>query len=402
MDRDGFSSFESFNNEPTPPKRKKKLSGPIKSLLFGFIGGVIAIVLFMFFIGSDLLNISTYDGHQKPLHQNEKNIQTKVNMSDNITDLSEVTKSVVGVINLQQRSLWDAGEMAGTGSGIVYKKTKKYAFIVTNNHVIERANEVEVELFDQKRIQAQVIGADALTDLAVLRVDAKDIEHIAEFGSSDDLTVGEDVVAIGNPLSLNFAGSVTRGIVSGLNRSVPIDTNGDQIPDWVNEVIQTDAAINPGNSGGALVNKAGEVIGINSMKIAQQEVEGIGFAIPIDTARPIIQELEETGEVERPFIGISMVDLTTVPKEQYDKVNIPKDLENGVIVAGVEPLSPADEAGVQQYDIITKINDHTVESYLDLRKYLYTDVKVGDELKIEFYRQNKKMNTTLKLTKLNP
>lgn len=401
MDRHDFSSDESNNEKPLRQERKKRLRGPLKSLLFGFIGGVLAVILFIFLNSNYNFDFSTNKTPKPSLQQNEKNVETRVNMSDEITDLSEVTKSVVGVVNLQQRSLWDQDELAGTGSGIIYKKSKKHAYIVTNNHVIEHANEVEIELYDQTRLKAKVIGTDALTDLAVLQVDGKKIEHIAELGASSELTVGEDVVAIGNPLSLNLAGSVTRGIVSGLNRSVPIDTNGDRIPDWVNEVIQTDAAINPGNSGGALVNKAGEVIGINSMKIAQQEVEGIGFAIPIDTALPIIDELEENGEVQRPYIGISMVDLNTVPIEQYNNMNIPTDIENGVVVAGVEPRSPADDAGIEKYDIITKINDHTVESYLDLRKYLYTDVKVGDQLDIELYRNGEKTKATLKLTKLN-
>lgn len=387
-----------MNESDEKTKRKFKHLMPF---VYGFLGGLIAILIVLFLIVKQIIPLDIMNTEENKQQTPVTTEETRVNLSNETTDLTRLTKSVVGVINLQQRNARGKDEMAGTGSGIIYKKSADKAYIITNNHVIQNANEVEIELYNEERLEAKVIGADPLTDLAVLEIEGETIDEVATLGSSDDLTVGEDVVAIGNPLSLNFAGSVTRGIVSGLNRSVPIDTTGNQMADWVNEVIQTDAAINPGNSGGALVNKDGEVIGINSMKISQSEVEGIGFAIPIDTALPIIEALEKNGKVERPFIGISMIDLREVPPETQENIQIPEEIENGVIVTSIEPNSPAEEANIEPYDIITKINNESVESSLDLRKHLYTDTKPGETLDLELYRKGKKQQVTIKPTKSN-
>src|SRR5699024_7597822 len=183
--------------------------------------------------------------------------------------------------------------------------------------------------------------------------------------------------------------------ISGLNRSVPIDVTGDHQPDWTTEVIQTDAAINPGNSGGALVDKEGNVIGINSMKIAQQAVEGIGFAIPIDTAQPIIEQLEKKGKVDRPYIGIAMASLDQVPAEFQEKIILPKDVEAGVVIANVESTSPADKAGLEQFYISTHINAQPVTSLLDFRKYLYSETAIGDTTTLDIYRTGKQQTIDL-------
>ncbi len=207
---------------------------------------------------------------------------------------------------------------------------------------------------NDERLKAEVLGSDRLTDLAVLRVDGSKVDTVAKLGSSDDLQVGDTAIAIGNPLGMNFANSVTKGIISGLERSISVDTNGDRRPDWITEVIQTDAAINPGNSGGALINADGEVVGINSMKIARREVEGIGFAIPIDSALPVIKQLANDGKVARPYIGISTASVSQVPPQYRDQVQLPEDVEGGMVIAQVEPGSPADNASLQQFDVITK------------------------------------------------
>src|SRR5699024_10825858 len=164
----------------------------------------------------------------------------------------------------------------------------------------------------------------------------------------EDVKVGEPAVAIGNPLGHMFAGSVTQGVISGTQRTIPLDINQDGRADWQAEVIQTDAETNPGNSGGALINIEGQLIGINSMKINQTSVEGIGFAIPIDTAMPVIEELEETGEVTRPYLGVEIYSLEEVPKAEWSRtLNLPEDIEGGVYVWSVEPLSPADQGGLE-------------------------------------------------------
>src|SRR5690625_1084792 len=195
---------------------------------------------------------------------------------------------------------------AGTGSGVIYKTDDEYAYIITNHHVIERADLIEVVLSDETTVEADLSGSDIFTDLAVLRIDGSNIDKDIERGSSDNLKVGEPAIAIVNQLGHMFSGSVTQGVISGTQRTILLNINKDGRADWQAEVIQTYAANNPGNSGGALINMDGPLIGINSMKINQSSVEGIGFAIPIDTAWPIIQELEETGEVTRPYIGIEL------------------------------------------------------------------------------------------------
>src|SRR5699024_6296238 len=217
---------------------------------------------------------------------------------------------------------------------------------------------------------------------------------VASLGSSDDLQVGSPVYAIGNLLGVDFSGSVTKGIISGLNRPVKVDTTGDRTPDWVMEVIQTDAAINPGNSGGALVNANGEVIGINTMKVNEQAVEGIGFAIPMDEAIPVIEQLENDGEVSRPFVGISGTHISQVPQQYVQNIQIPEDVKEGIVVANIQSGSPADDAGLQQYDFITEINGEAVTAMLDFKKYLYTETEVGDTIKFTFYRNGEKKTAT--------
>lgn len=231
----------------------------------------------------------------------------------------------------------------------------------------------------------------------MLEVDGASIDTVAKFGTADELAVGETVLAIGNPLGLDFANTVTKGIISGLNRTVEVDTNKDGQADWITEVLQTDAAINPGNSGGALVNSNGEVIGINSMKIAQGAVEGIGFAIPADAALPIMEQLETNGEISRPLIGISTASLNQVPPQYRYEINLPEDIKGGMVVADVQSGSPADAAGLQQFDVITKINGQEVTSILELRKYLYSETNIGDEIEIEYIRDGERQTTNIKL-----
>jgi serine protease Do len=178
---------------------------------------------------------------------------------------------------------------------------------------------------------------------------------------------------------------------------VPIDTNGDGQPDWITEVIQTDAAINPGNSGGALVNGNGAVVGINSMKVARQEVEGIGFAIPVDAALPIAEKLEKEGEIKRPMIGITTAAINQVPPQYRMNFPLPEGVKGGMVIAEVQEGSPAAKAGLQKFDVITKINGKEVTSILELRKLLYSEASIGDKVEIEYYRDGKKKTTNITL-----
>ncbi|MGX1191570.1 S1C family serine protease [Metabacillus sp. SLBN-84] len=311
--------------------------------------------------------------------------------------VDSVSKAVVGVVNIQEAGFWNEKGEAGTGSGVIYKKEGGSAFIVTNYHVIEGATQIELSLSDGTRIPAEVLGSDELMDLAVLRSESKAVEQVAEFANSDNVKPGEPVIAIGNPLGLQFSGSVTQGIISGTERAIPVDSNQDGEVDWNAEVLQTDAAINPGNSGGALVNIDGKLIGINSMKIAESAVEGIGLAIPINLAAPIIEDLEKYGEVRRPFLGIGMRSLNEVSSYHWEQtLKLPDKVLSGVVVMSVNPVSPAGQAGLKEMDVITEFDGQEIKDIIDLRKQLYKR-SVGEEIDITYYREGKQESVKLKL-----
>ncbi|QNG59995.1 S1C family serine protease [Metabacillus idriensis] len=325
-----------------------------------------------------------------------KNISVDVNTA--VTKaVDKVSKAVVGVVNIQEAGFWNEKGEAGTGSGVIYKKEGDNAFVVTNYHVIAGASQVELSLSDGTRIPAEILGSDELMDLAVLRTESKPVEQVAEFANSDNVKPGEPVIAIGNPLGLQFSGSVTQGIISGTERAIPVDSNQDGEVDWNAEVMQTDAAINPGNSGGALVNIDGKLIGINSMKIAESAVEGIGLAIPINLAAPIIDDLEKYGEVRRPFLGIGMRSLNEVSSYHWEQtLKLPKEVSSGVVVMSVNPVSPAGQAGLKELDVITEFDGQEVKDIIDLRKQLYKK-KVGESVDLTFYRAGEKKSVKLKL-----
>jgi serine protease Do len=211
--------------------------------------------------------------------------------------------------------------------------------------------------------------------------------------------MGEPVIAIGNPLGATFSGSVTQGIISGLKRTIPVDINQDGLIDWNAEVLQTDAAINPGNSGGALINIAGQLIGINSMKIAQNAVEGIGLSIPINSARPIIDDLEKFGTVKRPYMGVDLKSVSEIPAYyQEEALKLPRNINYGVALRQVIPNSPAAQAGMKELDVIVEMDGEKINDVIDLRKHLYQKKKIGEQMKIKYYRSGKLKQTRLTLT----
>lgn len=283
-----------------------------------------------------------------------------------------------------------------SGSGIIFDETDDKIFIVTNEHVITgnsftSQQSIVVTLLGDQKVEATVVGVDAETDLAVLSVDKKDMLEesinnivVAKFGDSSQLQVGELAVAIGNPLGEQFGNSVTQGIISGLDRKV-------KTTDRVYTVIQTDAAINNGNSGGALVNSKSEVIGINTLKASESGVEGMGFAIPTNIAKPIIEELMNKGYISRPYLGIVMEG--TVTKQLSEIYGVPA----GVMVESVIQGSSAANAGIQSGDIITAFNGEKITSTEQLSQ-LIKGHKVGDKVVIEIVRNGKnRMNVNVEL-----
>lgn len=323
----------------------------------------------------------------------------QVDVTTAITEaVEEIDGAVVSILNLQENNFnsWASfyGDSAseeeyletGSGSGAVYKITDDRAYIFTNNHVVEESDIIEVLFKNGKKVEATVEGADIWTDLAVLSIDAQDIDKKIEFGDSNNLKVGEPAIAIGSPLGTEFASSVTDGIISGIGRTVPVDTTGDKEYDWEMSAIQTNAAINPGNSGGPLINISGQVIGINSIKISSATVEGMGFAIPSNDAIEIINQLEEEGEIIRPHLGVTMIDLAYISKEQKEKeLNLDDDLNKGIVVTRVVNGSSADQAGIQPRDVIVSFDGEEVTDSVRLRQLLYT-TEVGKTVEIEYYR----------------
>lgn len=309
--------------------------------------------------------------------------------------------AIVSVISLQTFSFdgeEETEQQTGIGSGIVYKKEGNVAWVVTNHHVIEGASSLEVVSADGQRMAGTLVGSDALTDLAVLKIDAREVDGVASFGDSDALQEGEAAIAVGHPYGLGYSPTFTLGIISSLHRIIPISLAMDGTIDWEMELLQTDAAINHGNSGGALVNQDGLVIGINSMKVAESGVEGLGFAIPSNAAVPIIAELEEYGKVRRPYLGVATVDLRQyrVTDEEEEAVELPAEVKDGIIV--LEAYGPASEAGLRTNDVIVALDGRPIASTLELRKYLYANKQIGDPIRVDYYRDGKKDSVTAKLT----
>lgn len=373
-------------NSQRPPKRRG-------GFIPGFIGVVIGALL-VWFIMQDESNTkdqSLVNGSEQKVDAMQTE-RISLDVNNDVTDIVEkVADSVVGVTNLKKISdPWSPVETTtetGSGSGVIYKKQGEKAFIVTNHHVIEGAQELEITFDDGSKTDGKIVGSDMWTDLAIIEIDAKLVKTVIDFGDSDALKRGETVIAIGNPLGLGFSGSVTVGVVSGKDRSIPIDFDENGTIDWFADALQTDAAINPGNSGGALINLAGQLIGINSMKVSEATVEGIGLAIPTNLATPIIEQLEEHGEVNRPTMGVTLLDLRSIPaQQQREMLKLPVDVTDGVVINEVMSNSPAQLAGVKQYDVIVEMDGEKIEDMVTLRKHLYNSKEVGDTMQMKVYR----------------
>lgn len=385
--------------------KQRKGQGKRGYFVSGLIGSIIGALLVLLLSG----NLTDGNGQNNLISTNQNNGTSSLTQNVSVDVTTDVTKAVektadavIGITNIQTSSFFNEETEAGTGSGVIYKKENGKAFIVTNNHVVEGASTLEVTLTDGTKKSAKLLGSDVWTDLAVIQIDDKGVDTVAQFGNSDKLKSGEPVIAIGNPLGLNFSGSVTQGVISGLNRTIPIDVNSDGIEDWNAEVIQTDAAINPGNSGGALINISGQVIGINSMKIAESAVEGIGLSIPINYAIPIIEDLEAHGKVKRAYMGTSLRSLSEVTSYQQEQtLNLPSKITEGVVIAGVEPGSPADKAGLKEFDVIVELDGEATPDVPSLRKHLYAEKKIGDTMKVKYYRNGKAQTTEMTLTEAN-
>ena len=288
--------------------------------------------------------------------------------------------SVVGITTVELQRDWFYGmrEVAGVGTGVIIDKR---GYILTNSHVVRdgKAREVKVLLNDGRQLKAEVLWNDGGLDLAIIKIEGNNLPT-AELGDSDEVEVGEIAIAIGNPLGLNFQRSLTQGVISGLNRTITDNSSGTTIEN----LIQTDASINPGNSGGPLLNSEGQVIGINTAKITSGE--GLGFAIPINTAKPIVDQFIERGEFTRVFLGIQGVDIDVV--ESLTGIELPVD--NGVYVAQVVENSVAAKYGILAGDIIIKVGSINLDKRSDLERAIYK-FRPGEETTVTVLRVNKEV-----------
>ncbi|MBN8193482.1 trypsin-like peptidase domain-containing protein [Bacillus sp. NTK074B] len=386
------------------PKPKKTFRGRgfLNTVGAGIIGSVLTLTVlpqtdYYQNLAQDSIEQSTHQG-QTDTAADSGITPTTVSTAgsgDVASIVEDASQSIVGIVNYQQQNGMGGSQdaAAGTGSGVLFKKDGDSAFIITNNHVIEGASKIEVSLYDGEKTEGELIGADPLTDLAVVKIDGKYADNLLKVGDSSALRAGEQVIAIGNPLGLDLSRTVTQGIVSAVDRTIPVQTSEGESE---LNVIQTDAAINPGNSGGALLNTKGELIGINSAKISNSGVEGLGFAIPSKDFMPIVSEIIKTGKVERPYIGIGMKNLSDIPRSYLP--NLPESVKSGVVIANVDPTSAAADAGIKEGDAITEMNGKSVENVSDLRRQLYGDLNVGDKIDLTIIREGKKMKVSLKLT----
>lgn len=294
------------------------------------------------------------------------------------------------------------GNIVSTGTGFVYKVDGSTAYVMTNNHVVSGGDSAKVIFSDGTYAATKILGGDTYADIAVLTVASSSIKQVATIGKTNNLRLGDTTFAVGAPLGDTYSGTVTKGILSGKDRLVEVSFSG-TTSDYYMKVIQTDAALNPGNSGGPLCNINGEVIGVNSLKLTQEQtstssysVEGMGFAIPIEDALYYADLIEEGGAVKRPYIGISMLDLTNSYYLWQAGIKVPDGITEGVAVIEVVSSSPAAKAGLEKGDIVIKINDEKVSSVAKLRYELYKH-KPGDKIDITYNRDGKKYTAQIKL-----
>lgn len=302
--------------------------------------------------------------------------------------VGKIYDSVVLINNIQRNTL------ASTGSGFIYKKDDNYAYIMTNQHVVASASQIIIVLSDDVEIEGTVLGSDEYLDLAVIRISSKNIKSVANIVSSEMINLGDTVFTVGSPLGYNYRGTVTRGSLSGKNRLVTVSVK--KTSDFVMKVLQLDAAVNPGNSGGPLCDANGDVIGIISMKLVNENVEGMGFAIPIEDAMNYIDDLEKGSLIERPLIGITMANLTDTYTLRQNDIAISSDIKNGVVVLTVS--DGAVNAGLQKGDIITSIDGEEIKNAAYLKYVLFKHTP-GDSISISYIRNGKSHISNLILAK---
>lgn len=381
-----------------PRRSRSGISSTVKvAVISSVISSIVTVTLFSFIMQPASVPLANATGNGGN-GGNVQAAQTADPYDRIIQAAAEVRPSVVSIVNHKTGGSLSMEDSA-LGSGVIFKKEDGKAYIMTNHHVVEGASDLEIVTVEGETHKAKLVGKDRVSDIAVMSVeDVKGIGPVAEIGDSSKLQRGQTVLAIGNPLGLG--GTLTSGIVSYTDRILPVSINQDGVYDWEQNVIQTDAAINEGNSGGALVDLNGKVVGINTMKISDTGVEGLGFAIPMNEVMKTVDSLLLNGKVSRPYLGVYTVDLSNpyapLDDEQRKDLKLPSHVDSGVVV--LEASGPASDAGLKLNDVITEFDGQKITSTLDLRKYLYDKKKIGDTIEVSFYRDGNAEKVSVKLT----
>lgn len=354
----------------------------------------IFMVLISFTIGVGVMYL--YSVNNPKIETKNKTISetkvTEVAMEDAI---EKVYDSVVCIEVLDQ-----SGNAISTGTGFVYKKDSKYGYVLTNAHVVNGGTNIQATLSNNSLVKLTLLGMDTYTDLAVLKMDAKEVLQVASIGTSANTKTGNTVFTVGSPMGASYAGTVTKGILSGKDRLIETNSGLSNGETYIIKVLQTDAAISPGNSGGPLVNLAGDVIGINSLKLVDEKVEGMGFAIPIEDALKFVDVIEKGQSIQRPLMGVQILDLRNEYILYRYNVKVPDNVKEGIYLVKVNGNSPAGNAGLKDGDVITNIDGQKVTTTAQFRYELYKH-SVGDIIDVSYYRNGKEKKTSVKLDKAN-
>ncbi len=361
----------------------------------------IVAILLAFLAGGEFVYIITTNSNDKVINNGEEdsmvynscsNCMSGTMIVENGGISQTVSKTIDSVVMVKS---YNGNRLIGSGSGFVYKKDSKYGYIMTNQHVIDDAKKVTVVFTSGKEVTAEVLGGDKYIDIAVMKVPVNDVISVAKIGKSNDVKLGDTVVAIGTPVGETYYNTVTGGYISGLDRKVTVSVEATN--DWVQDVIQIDASINPGNSGGTLVNINGEVIGVTSLKLVDSNIEGMGFAIKIDDAMKHVDILEKGEKIERPLLGISHTSVTETALISKYGITLDESITEGIVILSVEEGSSADKAGLKSGDVVIKLDNDKVTSTAYL-KYLLYKHNIGDKIKLTYIRGKSEKTAEVTLT----
>ena len=332
---------------------------------------------------------------------NDNNDADAQKYTTTMKNANNTVKSVVTVENETSKDSSlpkDKASQDEVGSGVVYKKSGDTLYIVTNAHVVGDKENQKITFSNNKSVVVKVLGKDKWSDLAVVKATSSDssVKEIA-IGDSNNLVLGEPILVVGNPLGVDFKGTVTEGIISGLNRNVPIDFDKDNKYDMLMKAFQIDASVNPGNSGGAVVNREGKLIGVVAAKISMPNVENMSFAIPVNEVQKIVKDLETKGKIDYPDVGVKMKNIANLNSFERQAVKLPGKVKNGVVVDQVDNNGLADQSGLKKGDVITELDGKLLEDDLRFRQIIFSHKDDLKSITAKIYRDGKEKEINIKL-----